>query len=106
MVVAAVNIGVAGTVTFTATDTPFGQPPRLLPLTLSVCQTDASGVCTSASGPSVDVVMAQNQVVFLKVSVTRLTMSIPYVPSYNRVFLLATQSGTPVGEASAAVEEL
>jgi hypothetical protein len=105
MVVAAVNIGAAGTVTFTPTDTPFGQPPRLLPLTLSVCQTDASGVCTSATGPSVDVVAAQNQVVLLKVTATRLATSIPYVPSYNRVFLLATQAGAPVGEASAAVEE-
>src|SRR5262249_55580682 len=32
MVVAAINLGAAGTVTFTPTDTPFGQPPRLLPL--------------------------------------------------------------------------
>jgi hypothetical protein len=105
MMVAAINLGAAGTVTFTPTDTPFGQPPRLLPLTLSVCQTDASAVCTSATGPAVSVAVAQNQTIFLKVTATRLATSIPYVPAYNRVFILATQAGTPVGEASAAVKE-
>jgi len=105
MVVSAINLGAAGTVTFTPTDTPFGQPPRLLPLTLSVCQTDANGVCTSATGPSVSVAVAQNQIVFLRVTATRLATSIPYVPAYNRVFLQATQAGTPVGETSAAVKE-
>src|SRR5262249_50041780 len=35
MAVAAINVGAAGTVTFTPTDTPYGQPPRGLPLTLS-----------------------------------------------------------------------
>ena len=105
MVVAAINLGAAGTVTFTPTDTPFGQPPRGLPLNLIVCQTDANGVCMGAPGPSVTVAVAQHQTVFFTVNATRLTQPIPYVPSYNRVFLLASQAGTPVGEASAAVKE-
>ncbi|PWU24545.1 MAG: hypothetical protein C5B48_05810 [Candidatus Rokuibacteriota bacterium] len=105
MVVAAVNVGAAGTVTFTPTDTPFGQPPRGLPLTLSICQTDATGTCMGASGPSVTLPVAPNQMVTFTVSATRLATSIPYVPSFNRVFLHATQAGTPVGQASAAVKE-
>ena len=105
IVAAAINLGAAGTVTFTPTDAPFGQPPRQLPIGLSVCQTDATGTCTSANGPTVNVTMAQNQVVTLKVTATRGSTSIPYVPSYNRIFIIATQGGTPVGEASVAVLE-
>ncbi len=105
MVVAAANLGAAGSVTFTPTDTPFGQPPRGLPLNLTVCQTDANGVCMGAAGASVTVSVAQNQTVFFLVNATRLATSIPYIPSYNRVFLVATQTGISVGGASAAVKE-
>jgi hypothetical protein len=105
MVTAAINIGAAGNVTFTPTDTPFGQPPRGLPLNLSVCQTDANGVCINPPGPSVTLAVAQNQTVTFTVTATRLATSVPYNPSFNRVFLRATQTGTPVGEASAAVKE-
>jgi hypothetical protein len=103
--VAAMNIGAAGSVTFTPTDTPFGQPPRGLPFTFSICQTDATGACMGAFAPSVTVTVAQNQVVLLAVNVTRQSQSIPYVPAYNRVFVEASQNGVPVGEASVAVKE-
>jgi hypothetical protein len=52
MATATINIGAAGAVTFTPTDTPFGQPLRVLPLVLSICQTDpTTGACLSAPTP-------------------------------------------------------
>jgi len=101
----AINIGVAGNVTFTPTDTPFGQFPRTLPLTFSICQTDARGTCLASPTASITVSMANNQIITFSVFVTRLAQSIPYVPAINRAFVVATQAGTPVGENSAAVKE-
>ena len=59
MVAAAINLGTAGTVTFTPLDTPFGQLPRSLPLALNICQTNASGACLATPAPSVTATVEQ-----------------------------------------------
>ena len=106
MVGAALNIGAAGTVTFTASDTPPGQPARNLPLALSICQTNASGTCINPASPgaSATVDVGAGDTLFFSVFATGKGTSIPYDPANNRVFLLANAGTTPVGEASAAVK--
>jgi hypothetical protein len=97
------------TVTFTPTDTPFGQPPRNLPLTLSICQTNPqTGACINPTtpGPSTTVTVAQNQSVVLSTFVQGQDMPIPYDPANRRIFVLASQSGNPVGGTSVAVKML
>jgi hypothetical protein len=42
MAAASVDIGAAGTVVFTGSDTPVSQLPRNLPLALFICQTARS----------------------------------------------------------------
>jgi hypothetical protein len=114
MAIASINIGAAGTVTFAPSDTPFGQPPRQLPLVMTICQTDpTSGACMSPPTRSVTLAVAQNQTVTFTIFATRAPtlgngMNIPYVPAISRVFFRAFLAGTPitpVGEASAAVLE-
>src|SRR5262249_14798667 len=106
MATAAIDIGAGGTVVFAPTDTPFGQLPRNLPLTLLVCQTNSSGACITPATPaaSTTVTIATNQTAFFTVFAAGQGTPIPYDPANNRVFLLAKQGGTPVGEASVAVK--
>jgi hypothetical protein len=108
MVAASIEIGAAGTIVFAPTDTPVGQLPRNLPLSLLICQTDSSGNCINptAPGPSSTVSVANNQTVFFAVYAVGQGVNIPYDPANSRIFILAKQAGTPVGEASAAVKML
>src|SRR5262249_3527037 len=95
------------TVTFTPTDTPFGQPARHLPLTLSICQSDpTNGTCVNppTPEPSATVVVAQNQSVVFSTFVQGQGTAIPYDPGNSRIFVLATQSASPVGGTSVAVK--
>ena len=106
MVAASIDIGAAGTIVFAPTDTPVGRLPRNLPLSLFICQTDASGNCINptAPGTSSTVSVANNQTVFFAVFAVGQGVNIPYDPANSRIFILAKQAGTPVGEASAAVK--
>jgi len=106
MAVASIDIGAAGTVVFMPTDTPVGQLPRNLPLSLFICQTDSSGICINPTTPGASsmVTAANNQTVFFSVVAVGQGVKVPYDPGNNRIFILAKQSGTPVGEASAAVK--
>jgi probable HAF family extracellular repeat protein len=107
MVAAAINISAGGTVTFTPTDTPIGQPARNLPLKVSICQTDpANGQCTNPSTPgsSSTVTVATGETVFFSIFIQGLGTLIAFDPAHHRIFLIATEGSTPVGEASVAVK--
>ena len=98
----AVNVGEAGTLTFTATDTPSGQLARNLPLNLTICQTDAGGACINPTtpGPSATLTAAQYQAVFFSVFVTGQGRLIPYDPANNRVFILAAIPSAPANDGA------
>ena len=103
---AAIDIGAAGTVTFTPTDAPVGQPSRNPPLTLLICQTNAAGACINPLSPassSAVTVTNGNTVLFTVLAVGK-GVQIPYDPANNRVFILANQGTSVVGQASAAVK--
>jgi hypothetical protein len=106
MVVATVNIGAAGMVTFTATDTPFGETPRNLPLTLGICQTDASGKCINptAPGPASTVNVSNSQTLYFSLFATGKGTLLSYDPANTRLFFLATQGSTPLSESSTAIK--
>ena len=106
MAVATMNIGpVAGAITATATDTPFGQLPRNLPLDFALCQTDANANCISALAPQITVAnAAQGQVLTFTVIVTGKGVTVPYIPQFNRTFVSFAVSGAPVGETGAAIK--
>ena len=103
---AAINIGAAGAVVFTPSDTPLGQAARHLPVDLTICQTDpTTGACvnpvTPGTGATVNV--AAGQTVFFSIFIRGQGTAIPFDPANTRVFIIATQGATPVGEASAAI---
>jgi len=105
MAVATMDIAAAGTVTFTPLDTPFGQSPRNLPLTLTICQTNPStGACLTTPAPSVSANVTSGQTLTFTIFVTGQGKSVATIPGFNRVFFVATQGNTPVGQASAAVK--
>jgi hypothetical protein len=104
MVAAAVNLGTSGTVTFTPLDTPFGQAARNLALALNICQTTPSGACLATPSSSVTATVNNGQIVTFSIFVTGRGTSIATNPGFSRVFLVATQGTSPVGEASAAVK--
>jgi hypothetical protein len=107
MMTATMNIAAAGTVTFTPTDTPPGEFPRGLPVTLTICQVNASAMCLATPTPSVTLAVAAGQTLMFAVTVTPTggdPSKVPYIPAYNRVFLLATAGATPVGLTSAALK--
>jgi hypothetical protein len=106
MATAAINIGAAGTVTFVPTPTPGGQPARSLAANLTICQTDpTTGACVNPAtpGPLATVVVAKNQTVTFSVFVQGQGAAIPLDPASTRVFILAVQGTSTVGEAGAAV---
>jgi hypothetical protein len=106
MVIASINLGQAGDVIFTPTDTPFGQPPRSLPLAIRICQTDSAGKCINPTTPnnSSMVAVSNGETVFFSIFVQGLGTAVPYDPGNSRIFVIATEGGIPVGEASAAVK--
>jgi hypothetical protein len=103
---AAINIGAAGSVTFTPTVTPYGQPAQTLPLNLSICQVNASGTCINPTtpGPSTTVNVAANQTVMLGTFVQGQGTPIQFDPANNRIFVIGTTGNVAVGEASVAVK--
>jgi subtilisin family serine protease len=104
MATAAINIGAAGSVTFVPTDTPFGQAARNIPVTMTVCQTNSSGACLAPAGASVTVTAAASQIFTFAVFVQGTGTAVPYDPANKRIFLVAQQGTTPVGETSAALK--
>jgi hypothetical protein len=93
-------------VVFTPTSVPFGQSRSALPLSLAICQTNSQGQCINPTSPAVSstLAVAKDQTVFFSIFAFGQGTSIPYDPANNRVFMIATQGSTPVGEASAAVK--
>jgi hypothetical protein len=104
MVTAAINIGTAGTVTFTPTVTPAGAATRTLPVTLTVCPSNPSAICTSPPSSSFTTSVAASQILTFNVYVQGQGTLVPYDPANNRVFLVAQEGSTPVGETSAALK--
>ena len=85
------------------------ESARNLPLDLLICQTDpVIGMCINPSpGPSsppISATVANNETVTFSVFVKGNGTAIPYDPANMRIYLLAMQRGTTVGEASAAVK--
>ena len=106
IVTAAVNIGAAGTVVFTPSDTPLGQIPRNLPVNLSICQPNpTTGACINPATPGANstVNVAAGQTVYFSIFVQGRGTAIPFDPANTRVFIIGTEGTTPVGEASAAI---
>jgi hypothetical protein len=106
MGVATIDIGpVGGTIIATATDTPFGQLPRNLPIDLALCQTNSSGVCQGPLAQSLTISgVTPNQVLTFTVVATAKGITIPYIPQFNRAFVSLTSNGSPVGETGAAIK--
>jgi hypothetical protein len=107
MMTATMNIAAAGTVTFTPTDTPPGEVPRNLPVTLTICQVNASAMCLATATPSVTLAVTAGQTLMFAVFVTPTggdPSKVPYIPAYNRIFFLATAGATPVGLTSTALK--
>jgi YVTN family beta-propeller protein len=93
-------------VTFAPTDTPFGQAARNLAVTTSICQTNSNGACINPTspGPFSTVLVGKNQTVFFSTFVNGQGTMVPYDPANNRIFVIARQGATAVGEVSAAVK--
>ncbi len=100
-----INIASAGPVTFSPTDTPFGQAARNLPVNLSICQTNASGQCINPTTPtgSVSINAGANQTVTFSVFASGKGVPIPFDPAGNRIYVFGTQGSTAVGASSVAV---
>ncbi len=97
----------ACTVTFTATETPPGQPAYNLPLTTSICQTNPlTGACINPAVPasSVTVDISKNADVYLSSFVQGQGVPVPYNPAANRIYIVAEQGAIPVGVSSVAVK--
>ncbi len=103
MVVAGINVGEAGTVTFRASDTPFGAAARGVPVTLTICPTDSAAVCTAPEASSYTTSVAKNQILTFNIYVQGQGTLVPYDPATTRVFMIAEQGGTAVGATSAAL---
>ena len=107
VVAASINIGTAATVTFTATDHALDQPSPGLPVQALICQVDGStGQCINPTtpGPSATLSVSANQTVFFSAFVTGEGQNVSFDPAINRIFIVATQGSTVVGESSVAVE--
>ena len=104
MVAATLDISAAGTVTFTPTVTPAGQSARTLPVALTICPTDATANCTSPPAGSFTASVSPDQILTFNVYVQGQGTLVPYDPANNRIFLVAQQGSTPVGETSAALK--
>ncbi len=105
MAAAGINISAPGTITFTPTDTAYGQVVANLPVTLTICQTSPQGVCVNPPEPAASVTstLGNGDVATFTVFV-QATGPIPYDPAKNRVFLIATSNGKVVGQTSAAIQ--
>jgi virginiamycin B lyase len=94
-------------VSFTPTDTPIGQPARNLAVAPFICQTNPNtGACVNPESPgaSSTVQVSQNETVFFSTFVQGKGTLVPYDPANSRIFIIARQGSTPVGESSAAIK--
>jgi len=95
--VSAVNVGSADTITATP------RPSVVLPLAMSICQTDATGACLSAAGSSATGTVEADATPTYSVFVTA-TGTVPFDPANNRIVVEFTDSGGVVrGSTSVAV---
>lgn len=97
--VATSNVGIGATIT-ASTDTGTAT----LPISVGICETNpATGVCISATGPSVSTSIAANGTPTFGVFVAA-TAAVPFSPAVNRVFVRFSESGGIVrGATSVAV---
>lgn len=97
--VAAVNVGVSGTVTATA-DTG----GVVLPVAVFICESNpATGACLSSPSPSVTTTISAGATPTFSIFVTA-TGSIPFDPAFNRIFVRFEEAaGVPRGLTSVAV---
>jgi hypothetical protein len=102
--VATIDIGTAGAITFTTSDSPYGQQSRGLPLTTTLCQTDpTTGACLSTPATKVNINVTQKQILTFTIFSAARGTAIPFDPANNRIFFVATYNSVPVGETSVAV---
>ena len=95
--VSAVNVGSADTITATP------SPSVVLPLAMSICQTDAIGACLSPAGSSATGLVEAGATPTYSVFVTA-TATVPFDPANNRIVVEFTDSGGVVrGSTSVAV---
>lgn len=99
--VAAINIGVAATVTVSV-DT--GNTP--VNASFGLCRTNAQGQCTTPSTPaaSVQTTLANNETGFFSVFLTSQGTVIPLDPARFRAFVRYRVAGNSVGATSVAVQ--
>ncbi len=96
--VSGVNLGISGAVTVTP-----GTGQTSLPLTLTVCQTNAQGQCLSAPAPSVVARIAKDATPTFSVFAGARQV-LPFLPGINRAYLnFYDQSGTLRGRTSVAI---
>ncbi|MDQ7018243.1 MAG: endo alpha-1,4 polygalactosaminidase [Robiginitomaculum sp.] len=94
----AINIDQSSTITARIDDDGAG-----LPLTITLCQTNAQSACLATPAGSITTNMAHNETVFYAVFITA-TGAIPFNPALNRLTLrLEDSAGTLRGATSIAV---
>ncbi len=97
-VAAAVNIGVAGTITASADD-----GASTLPVDLTICQTNpATGACLRTAASSTTAQVRHDEIVTYTVFV-RAKGSIPFDPAKKRLFLRLRHNGVVVGATHVAL---
>lgn len=96
----ALNIGSAGVISVSVDDGGLA-----LPLTLTVCETYASGqfIPGKCSTDQVTSSVSANGVVFHTVTVQAQGKDVPFLPQANRLFLRYKHNGTTVGATTVAV---
>jgi uncharacterized repeat protein (TIGR01451 family) len=100
-VAAAINVGIAGTITATADDNG-----KALPLSLTICETNPqTGACLNPPAPTVSTTSAvpHNGTIYYTVFVKG-SGNIPYDPAHSRLFLrLRSTDGVTRGATNVAV---
>ena len=96
---AAVNIGSTGTIQVQADD---GE--RVLPLTLEICETTASGQRIGSCASRLTRTVNADETVYYTVNVfASQGVEIPFDPAFNRLYLRFVENGTTVGATNVAV---
>jgi hypothetical protein len=107
MVVSGRNIGAPGRIVFSPRFGPSVDRPAELPLDLFICQTDPrTAACINPRSPvaSVAVQVGVDETVTFTLFVAGRGVFVPDDLQRHRIFIVGTQSGRVVGEASAALK--
>lgn len=97
--VASIDVGAGAAITVT----PSLGDLSSLPVTLTICQTDATGACMATAGASANNTYTTDSTATFGVFATA-TGPIPFAPSWARVFVVFTDSNNVVrGETSVAL---